>query len=646
MKADNEHGSGGIIMSNDKEKIDILNREEFIKHVVTVVNKIAANKGHMTFAVNGEWGCGKTFVLHKIQEQLESNENKKFLVIPYNCWQYDYYDEPLVAIVSSLLDFNDSKKIISENTKKELKEIILNVSLGIATSVAKQFGIDFSDIQEGMLEARDKTKNTPDFDEYYNFKKSLDDLQKALENISENCTIVFAVDELDRCLPEYAIKVLERLHHIADGVSNMITIIAFDKERLKNTIGSIFGLENVDNYLKKFIKFEMYLDNGKQNSSKFSEKFSDFYARFDHDLWELDKNIEKQFIEELFRGVDIRLQEEVVEEATIFHDICFKNEEKKPDYTVMYMELFIVTMYRAYNLQFPNIPQKFKDLFGQSLDDMDSKKHHNIFDIISMFQFCFEKYNGAFNDCNFYNNRFSNNLNKLYEFKKILPFNHTEHIRIQKQNLLPDLTQQLQQRAVRKCVKCGASLLGDSLYCHSCGKERKKCSCGEFIDAWMNFCPKCGKILDKTERRKQQEEQKQQEEINKLAIECGFRNLPYNFIDKGDYLEVVPPMENEDKNIHIHMIEKECFSELKNWDEAMQYAKNLRKGGFKDWRVPTIEELKIICKFISYCEIDQKNYFWSSSTSSNPYVAYFVQFNDGYADGINKAAKCAVRYVR
>ena len=37
-------------------------------------------------------------------------------------------------------------------------------------------------------------------------------------------TIIFVVDELDRCLPEYSIKVLERLHHVFEKTSNIQVI--------------------------------------------------------------------------------------------------------------------------------------------------------------------------------------------------------------------------------------------------------------------------------------------------------------------------------------------------------------------------------------------------------------------------------------
>ena len=32
------------------------------------------------------------------------NEGPRYILFHYNCWEYDYYEEPLVAIVASILD--------------------------------------------------------------------------------------------------------------------------------------------------------------------------------------------------------------------------------------------------------------------------------------------------------------------------------------------------------------------------------------------------------------------------------------------------------------------------------------------------------------------------------------------------------------
>lgn len=334
-----------------KTKIDILNRDEFINRVIQLVNLISSNKGNMTFAINGAWGCGKTFVLEEIERRLSDDEYKKYLVIHYNCWQYDYYDEPLVALVSVLLDYLKKTKKVSP--KKREKVATVAKQLGKAAFIVgahyieNKTGLDFgkeadavTNIFDGIDEAL--KVNDREFDKNLSLKDTLEKLKNELAKVLKEKTLIFCVDELDRCLPEYAIKVLERLHHFTEGLPNTITILAVDKNRLENTVTSIFGKDNATDYLKKFVRFELSLDNGRTNAHKFFEKYPDFYERFDPSLFDPLQHTE-QFIEELFRGIDPRSQERIVEKATIFNDVYFGTE--KQDYTMMYMELFMATLY-------------------------------------------------------------------------------------------------------------------------------------------------------------------------------------------------------------------------------------------------------------------------------------------------------------
>ena len=89
--------------------------------------------------------------------------------------------------------------------------------------------------------------------------------------------------------------------------------------------------------------------------------------------------------------------------------------------------------------------------------------------------------------------------------------------------------------------------------------------------------------------------------------------LASNFIDRGDYIELVRPIST------IRMIQKGMARNAMNWQEAMDYAKNLKLGGFNDWRLPTIEELKAIYKIQKICGIDKSDdsWFWSSTDSKN-----------------------------
>lgn len=340
-------------MEESKEmKLDILNREDFINNTIQLIKIISANKGNITFAVNGEWGCGKTFVLGEIQRRLNLDNEFDYIVIPYNCWQYDYYEEPLVAIISTLLDYLDKSRKIPDEKKKKIVDVVKKVGkafLAVGTHyVEYRTGLDFGKEADTIKDFIDGIEiDGRVYDTNFGLRDTLEKLKEELTNLAKEKTIVFCVDELDRCLPEYSIKVLERLHHIAESVPNVITIIAVDESRLKHAVDSIFGPGSAANYLKKFIRFEVLLDKGRQDSSKFFKKFSEFYERFDADAYG-ELNNTDQFLEELFINIDMRTREQIVDKAAIINDICFG--KARQDRTIMHMELFYTTLYYVHGV--------------------------------------------------------------------------------------------------------------------------------------------------------------------------------------------------------------------------------------------------------------------------------------------------------
>ena len=49
------------------DKLDILNRDEFVEQLVRLVENISENKTSTCFAINGAWGSGKSFVLDMLK---------------------------------------------------------------------------------------------------------------------------------------------------------------------------------------------------------------------------------------------------------------------------------------------------------------------------------------------------------------------------------------------------------------------------------------------------------------------------------------------------------------------------------------------------------------------------------------------------
>ena len=58
-----------------------------------------------------------------------------------------------------------------------------------------------------------------------------------------------------------------------------------------------------------------------------------------------------------------------------------------------------------------------------------------------------------------------------------------------------------------------------------------------------------------------------------------------NFVDKDDYIELIKPIDG------IKAFEKYASTEKISLEEALEYAKNLELGGFRDWKVPLKKEL-------------------------------------------------------
>lgn len=164
-----------------------------------------------------------------------------------------------------------------------------------------------------------------------------------IRSLSKDHTIVFLVDELDRCLPEYAIKVLERLHHLTEGQSNILTIISIDKNQLLSSVEQIFGFKDPKKYLEKFINFEVKLDYGTV-SEVIVEKYADYIALFDKDIFPFDDPLE-ECLQAIFKDIDIRTQELLIRKAMLAHKLLYSD---KKDYSFMCMEVLLAVMICIY----------------------------------------------------------------------------------------------------------------------------------------------------------------------------------------------------------------------------------------------------------------------------------------------------------
>ena len=302
-------------------KEDVLDRASFVKQIIDLTMIVSENRKNCCFAIEGEWGSGKSFVLEKIQECLDKEKAEgrdRFFTVRYDCWEYDYYEEPVVAIISVLKDVLDSYlNLIPEGAKSFLldtaKNMITKAGVGILKS---KLGVD---IGERIGESKSDAEL---YDQYFGFREAIETVRNGIKEIAKDQTVVIIVDELDRCLPTYAIKVLERIHHIFNGLENVVAIIAMEKKQIENSLHQIYGEGmDVDQYLKKFISFSVKLDNG--SARNFIAKYPSFMEMFD-----IQENDEMEsFLNTITLGLDIRTQEKIFEKAENMHRLAATSEK-------------------------------------------------------------------------------------------------------------------------------------------------------------------------------------------------------------------------------------------------------------------------------------------------------------------------------
>ena len=151
-------------------------------------------------------------------------------------------------------------------------------------------------------------------------------------------------------------------------------------------------------------------------------------------------------------------------------------------------------------------------------------------------------------------------------------------------------------------------------------------------------------LLDEMDVQSGNSIEKRSSEVSKVSDPYS----PENFIDRGDYIELVTPLVVVDENCkrsYIKAIQKDDFR--MDFDRAQEHARILCLGGFNDWRVPTKDELYEIYKIKNVCGINKYEFFfWSSSTRDNIGCSWGVNFYDGSVSLRNKTRNYTVCCVR
>lgn len=223
----------------------------------------------VSVGVFGNWGAGKSSLLKLIEQKLEQDETD-WIVIKFDAWLYQGYDDARAAllevIATALTEAADGNTSLTTKTKKLLARVDGFRAMGLLVEGAALF----AGVPTGGLIARSvgalgsAADGIQDQEEYENLSKAakeakeqaggllkpeakksppqqIDAFRKEYGEILEELgkPLVVVIDNLDRCLPTNAIHTLEAIRLFL-FLTNTAFIIAADEEMIRSSVADYF----------------------------------------------------------------------------------------------------------------------------------------------------------------------------------------------------------------------------------------------------------------------------------------------------------------------------------------------------------------------------------------------------------------------
>lgn len=283
------------IPEDDPFANDVLERKESAEILTEFVT---SSEEPMVICIDAPWGMGKTTFL-KIWKQHLKNEGIPTLY--FNAWESDFSDDALVCLIGEISasineiskDGNESKAKEYFDKAKKLGSALLKRSIPVLAKMGTMGALDLDQVTEATLSDFAESLAKEQIEHYEKSKQGLLAFRETLSNFASSITsendqkpLVFIIDELDRCRPNFAIEILEKAKHFFN-VENIIFVLGVDKEQLGSSIKAIYGDSlNVNGYLRRFIDFDYLLPQPAKG--KFIEILLKKYSI--HDLLEQREN--------------------------------------------------------------------------------------------------------------------------------------------------------------------------------------------------------------------------------------------------------------------------------------------------------------------------------------------------------------------
>ncbi|HCG7660769.1 TPA: KAP family NTPase [Vibrio parahaemolyticus] len=252
---------------------DTLKRGKYAKFLHNYLVDNSSQRGYV-LNLNAQWGAGKTYFINRWIDSIKDAHP----VVYIDAWKQDYSDDPMLTVVSSIIDaleehLPDGNKKAIALKNKATRFFKAAAPLLMKGLIKKATGMNIDDVESETEKKGDSDLYNLEGDTGAALAKCLiDDHNEKLETVehlrSDIKSLIKAldpkkklklpafifIDELDRCRPSYAVEMLEVIKHFFE-LENIVFVVATDTEQLQHAVKAVYG-EGFDaqTYLGRFFR--------------------------------------------------------------------------------------------------------------------------------------------------------------------------------------------------------------------------------------------------------------------------------------------------------------------------------------------------------------------------------------------------------
>ncbi|MGI8514615.1 MAG: ribosomal protein L7/L12 [Acidimicrobiia bacterium] len=227
-------------MNDEPSSIDQLDRNRFAQALTKVATECDSP---MVIGLYGTWGVGKTSLMRIIEKQLETTND--CATIWFEAWQHQFDENPSVALLHKMVD----ELGLGEEGRKLLTVIATALGSVLLKRVTTVSASELRDLEAKFAEER------------FEIREKQVRLRTYFERLLQRATddgrirLVFFIDDLDRCVPEKVLEVLEALKLFLN-MPGCVYVLGVDRMALESSIRQRYaGLEiSETSYLDKMVQ--------------------------------------------------------------------------------------------------------------------------------------------------------------------------------------------------------------------------------------------------------------------------------------------------------------------------------------------------------------------------------------------------------